>query len=55
MATVAMSGDKFDMQAYEEKFAELIVKECADLVKDYRDEMIFYLADFRIKERFGVE
>ena len=28
LATDAMSGGKFDMQAYEEKFAELIVGEC---------------------------
>jgi hypothetical protein len=37
------------------KFAESIVRECADLVKDYRDEMTFYRADLRIKEHFGVE
>jgi hypothetical protein len=38
-----------------EGLAELLVRECADLVKDYRDEMTFYRADLRIREHFGVE
>jgi len=32
LATDAMSGGKFDMQAYEEKFAELIVAECCQQI-----------------------
>jgi len=40
-----------------EKFAELIVRECADLVKDFyqEDEFTCYNAAEEIKEHFGVE
>ena len=40
-----------------EKFAELIVKECAELVKDFyqEDEFTCYSAKTEIKEHFGVE
>ena len=38
-----------------EKFAELIVKECAGLVEGYHNEITFYRADSRIKEHFGIE
>jgi len=41
----------FDQQ----KFAELIVKECAMLVETYQDKNTFYRADFTIKQHFGVE
>ena len=46
LATDAMSGGKFDMQAYEEKFAELIVRECARRVTRNEASNIF--------EHFGV-
>ena len=36
LATDAMSGGEFNMKAYEEKFAELIVRECADVAKETR-------------------
>ena len=40
-----------------EKFAELIVRECAELVKDFyqEDEFTCYSAKTEIKEHFGVE
>jgi len=40
-----------------EKFAELIVRECAELVKDFyqEDEFTCYSAETEIKEHFGVE
>jgi len=47
LATDAMSGGKFDIQAYEEKFAELIIRECARQVNCYEALNIF--------EHFGVE
>ncbi len=39
------------------KFAELIVRECAELVKDFyqEDEFTCYSAATEIKEHFGVE
>ena len=40
-----------------EKFAELIVRACAELVKDFyqEDEFTCYSAKTEIKEHFGVE
>jgi len=41
---------------YNEKFAELIVKECADLVQGVTtDTMGYHSADQKIKQHFGVE
>ena len=47
------SGDNL----FVEKFAELIVRECAELVKDFyqEDEFTCYSAKTEIKEHFGVE
>jgi hypothetical protein len=67
LATDAMSGGEFNMKAYEEKFAELIVRECAnviadnDLAKDCGTIMMdSYAKGMRysahlIKEHFGVK
>ena len=41
-----------------EKFAELIVRECIDLVEGYtkqRTHTTFYKAEEQIKQHFGVE
>ena len=40
-----------------QEFAELIVRECAELVKDFykEDEFTCYSARTEIKEHFGVE
>ena len=47
------SGDNL----FVEKFAELIVRECAELVKDFyqEDEFTCYSAKTEIKKHFGVE
>lgn len=37
------------------KFAELIVRECADIADEYRDEHLRTLPSDRIKKHFGVE
>ena len=50
-ASDAWTGESKDL----EKFAELIVKECAELVEDYVNEMSVHRADSRIKEHFGIE
>jgi hypothetical protein len=44
-------------EASPHKFAELIVRECAELVKDFYqvDEFTCYSAKTEIKEHFGVE
>jgi hypothetical protein len=44
-------------EIYNQKFAELIVRECAELVKDFyqEDEFTCYSAKTEIKEHFGVE
>ena len=57
LATDAMSGGKFDMQAYEEKFAELIVKECIDQVLTGPNGPAYYAVEaaMRVKKHFGVE
>ena len=67
LATDAMSGGEFNMKAYEEKFAEQIVRECAtaitndDLAKDSGTFMMDSWAKgmrysaHLIKEHFGVE
>ena len=42
--------------AYTQKFAELIVRECASLVQGVpTDTMGYHTADQKIKEHFGVE
>ena len=46
-----VSYDKFD----KEKFAELIVRECAKQVDNYWDEFENGYADKKILEHFGVE
>jgi len=55
LAVDAMGGGEFNMKAYEEKFAELIVRECADHIMSssdrYRRE---YFAE-KILKHFGVE
>jgi hypothetical protein len=38
-----------------EKFAELIIQECAGLVEDYYDEDTKYLAGHIIRKHFGVK
>ena len=48
LATDAMSGGEFNMKAYEEKFAELIVRKCADLCYSTHDHK-------NILKHFGVE
>ena len=47
------SGDNL----FVEKFAQLIIRECAELVKDFyqEDEFTCYSAKTEIKEHFGVE
>jgi hypothetical protein len=45
-------------QIYREKFAELIIRECMELVEDYtktRTHNTHYDADEQIKVNFGVE
>jgi hypothetical protein len=48
-------GNPFYEVKWEEKFAELIVKECAGLVEDYYDEDTKYLAGHIIRKHFGVK
>lgn len=59
LAVDAMSGGEFNMKAYEEKFAELIVRECADKAHEFiiadGDEFPLQAVSYRIKEHFGVE
>lgn len=55
-------GDKDFDQRYDEKFAELIVKECAMYVEGFKltqevalDEYVDFEASEVLKEHFGVE
>lgn len=50
---VAASGDDCQ-EAYTQKFAELIVRECIDIVGEYSEDGA-YCQRQMIKERFGVE
>ena len=46
------------LSEWSEKFAELIVRECIDLVEGYtkqRTHTTFYKAEEQIKQHFGVE
>ncbi len=43
------------LSEWTEKFAELIVRECAGLVEDYYDEDTKYLAGHIIRKHFGVK
>jgi len=52
----ANRGDDVDVVVMMEKFAELIVRECADLVQGVTtDTMGYHSADQKIKQHFGVE
>jgi hypothetical protein len=46
-------GENFWTQAYESKFAELIVRECADIADEY--DGVGSTIVSRIKKHFGVE
>ena len=46
-----VSGNAFSMARYNEKFAELIVRECANVAADH-DALDIYE---KIREHFGVE
>ena len=50
---VAVGGDECQ-EAYTKKFAELIVKECIDIVVEYSEDGAHCQRQM-IKERFGVE
>ena len=52
LAVDAMSGGEFNMKAYEEKFAELIVRECAEVAEDYDGA---HYVGTAIKQQFGVK
>ena len=59
LATDAMMGGDFNMNAYEQKFAELIVRECIDQCADNGsndewDKGVRWAAE-QIKQHFGVE
>lgn len=47
--------DEFGMPSEQEKFAELIVRECAERVWGYFNERTFYYAGNTILEHFGIE
>jgi len=52
----ALEGEFGPKQLNSEKFAELIVRECAGLVQGVPiDTMGYHTADQKIKEHFGVE
>jgi hypothetical protein len=47
-------------QAYTRKFAELIVRECAELAREWEDDYVVedtapFHSDVKIKKHFGVE
>jgi len=47
-------SNNYNGPAFAEKFAELIVRECAEIAEDY-GAGTFTVIDRRIKQRFGVE
>ena len=50
------SGEKWDTQEeFIERFARLIVRECADLVDDHDDSYPYVSFGDMIKQHFGVE
>lgn len=57
-ASDVVAGNAFSMARYNEKFAELIIRECADIAKHHVMNISTYAdADFvekQIKENFGV-
>lgn len=55
---VAPGSDNTWGVRFQKKFAELIVKECADrlMQDDFKDfKSVVYIAGLRLKEHFGVE
>ena len=56
--TYGVNGELLAFGFDEEKFAELIVRECVELVEGYtkqRTHTTFYKAEEQIKQHFGVE
>ena len=54
----SMVEHQFDLRFSPEKFAELLVRECAELVKSAQlteDEHTWRSADYVVLEHFGVE
>jgi len=54
-------NDKLGFDSYlAEKFAELIIRECADLAREWEDDYVVedtapFHSDVKIKQHFGVE
>lgn len=53
LAVDAMNGGEFNMQSYEEKFAALIVRECADICTARKLTPAEFVAS-ELREYFGV-
>ena len=56
--TYGVNGELLEFGFDQEKFAELIVRECVELVEGYtkqRTHTTFYKAEEQIKQHFGVE
>ena len=51
----ANKGDHVDVKIMMEKFAELIVKECADVCQHFGESGDGYTCSYEILEHFGVE
>ena len=50
------SGEKWDTQEeFIERFAEAIVRECADVCQDFGESGDGYTCSYEILEHFGVE
>ena len=50
------NGDGVDIPLeFSEKFAQLLVKECADIAKEYQNRGGNCYVDDKIKQHFGVE
>ena len=56
LATDAMMGGDFNMNAYEQKFAQLIAMDCMSICEELGDKGLdgHYCAD-EIKKQFGVK
>jgi len=59
LAVDAMGGGEFNMKAYEEKFAELIVRECIKKYNEYgiysSDQRSFIIAGHNLERHFDLD
>ena len=54
-ASFETSTSKFAHMTFKERFAELIIRECADIIDEHEDSRPYDTFGIMLKKHFGVE